>query len=114
MGITYTSVGDAEINVGASEDGISLVANRDGLRSLLHLIEDLLASPRADHVHLTPGMQLAPDSQPLLFSCSERGGIPNDFPADFDEMSLDARRIWRLEAQLLRLEKLALNRDDNS
>ena len=98
MGITYESVGNAEINVGASHDGVSLVANRDGLRSLLHVIEDLLASPSADHIHLTPTMQLAHDSQPLVLSCSEGGGMPEGFPPEFEEMSLDARRIWRLEA----------------
>ena len=103
MGITYESVGDAEIIVGASDDGVSLVANRDGLRPLLHLIEDLLASPSADHIHLTPAMQLAHGSQPLVLPCREGGGMHEGFPAEFEEMSLDARRIWRLEAQLLRL-----------
>ncbi len=113
MGITYESVGDAEIRVEASGDGVSLVANRDGLQSLLQLIEDMLASPSAHHVHLTPAMQLAPDSQPLVVSCNEGGALPEGFPADFDEMSLDARRIWRLEAQLLRLEKLTLKSNEN-
>ena len=71
MGISYESVGDAELRVGASEEGVALAANRDGLRSLLRLIENLLAAPSPDHIHLTPEMQLTADSQPLVVSSIE-------------------------------------------
>lgn len=80
MGITYESIGNAEITVEVSDDGVALVANRDGLRSLLHLVEDLLATSSADHIHLTPSMQLTPDSEPLVVACNEPGAVPEDFP----------------------------------
>jgi hypothetical protein len=108
MGITYESVGESEITIGASPDGVSLAANRDGLRSLVHLLENLLGAPSADHIHLTPSMQLAPDSESLVVSCTEPGAPHEGLPADWDQMSLDARRIWRLEAQLLRAESSSL------
>lgn len=106
MGITYESIGESQITIGASPDGVSLAANRDGLRSLVHLLENLLGTPSADHIHLTPSMQLAPDSEPLVVACTEPGAPHEGFPDDWDQMSLDARRIWRLEAQLLRAERL--------
>lgn len=108
MGIRYESVGQAKISVEASDDGVSLVANTDGLRSLLHLFEDLLATSSADHINLTPSMQLTAESHPLIVSCIEPGTAPEKFSAAFDHTSRDARRILRLEAQLLRTEKLLL------
>lgn len=65
MGIAYESVGRAEITIGSTENGVSIVANRDGLRSLARLFTDL-AETDADHIHLTPTMQLTEASEALV------------------------------------------------
>lgn len=63
--LTYESVGYSTIEVSHSSDGVTLMANADGFRSLAQLFQKMAERSSAGHVHLTPTMQLTAQSQPL-------------------------------------------------
>lgn len=84
--VTYESLGFSSIELLSSENGVSLVANADGLRSLARLFDRLARGAElAGHIHLTPSMQLSPGSAPLVVARSEGGSMPNGDSAPLSE-----------------------------
>jgi len=84
--VTYESLGFSSIELLSSEDGVSLVANADGLRSLALLFGKLARGAElTGHVHLTPSMQLTPSSASLVVARSEGGSMPNGDSAPLRE-----------------------------
>ena len=76
--LSFDLVGYASIEVAFGGDGVALFANADGLRSLARLFDAMADRPGPeDHIHLTPGMQLTPTSDPLVVVRKERGRMPD-------------------------------------
>ena len=77
MGAIYASTGDPRIVVSADPDGVGIVANRDGLRSLGTLLLALAeGTAEADHIHLTPTMQLPRSSEPIVVALKPADQLP--------------------------------------
>ena len=84
--LRYESVGYASIEVASNKDGVSLVANRDGLRSLARLF-DAMAAHEGEYAHLAllPTLQLTESSEPLDLNRIDRGSLPDgsEAPSSF-------------------------------
>lgn len=74
----YEAVGHASIALDLDADGVGLVANADGLRSLARLFLEMAErSTTTCHIHLTPGMQLTQSSVGLVVARNEHGQLPD-------------------------------------
>lgn len=68
--VTYESIGHAKVRVEVTGDGVVVIANEDGLQSLIAVLTQL-RDARGDeggHIHLTPGMQLEEGSAALVLA----------------------------------------------
>lgn len=79
--LTYKPTGYASIEIDISEDGVAIIANADGLRSLAKLFADMADRSTAScHIHLTPSVQLTPASLGLVVARVETGQLPEENP----------------------------------
>jgi hypothetical protein len=74
----YESIGYASIEFVSDNDGVLLVANADGLRSLARLFTEMAnRSAPTGHIHLTPAMQLSPTSACFVAYRDDGGRLPD-------------------------------------
>lgn len=80
--LTYDLIGWPSIEIVVTQkDGVTLVANADGLLTLARLFEQMAGrAQQGDHIHLHPGLNLSPASQPLTVARSDDGTLPNAGP----------------------------------